>query len=459
MPLSTRGTGGALCVYGRASCSFGTREIALLNSFAAQAAMAIENNRLLQDARHRLEELSTLMEVGQSVISKLDLETVLDRILEHVSRIMEAEVCSLLLVDPQSGELRVAACRGLDPRFADRLRISQGEGVIGAVLRDGEPRAVPDIRRHSDFVYQEVDQDQGLRALLCVPLRTPEEVLGVLNVYRTQAHAWSDAEVKFLSALGTQAAIAIQNATLYQQERQVAQALQKAFVPAHPPSLPGLETGWVYVPAGEQGDVGGDYYDFIPLERERLGFVIADVSGKGIRAATSTAMGKYLLRAYLVENPAPGDVVRRTNNALRRHLQEDMSFLTLFYGLWDPQTHHLTYVNAGHPYPLLWQAGTGRCLSLRTPHTMLLGVLPDQTFLEQRLIVRAGDVLLAYTDGVIEARRGMEQFGLARLEEALPTLVDQPAQAIADAIYARVCEFRDESPADDLTILVVKFGR
>jgi len=375
-----------------------------------------------------------------------------------VSRIMEAEVCSILLVDRQTSELYVAASRGMDSRHVPHLRLPQGEGVIGAVLRDGVPRAIPDIRRNSEFVYQDVGEGQGLRALLCVPLQTAEGVLGVLNVYRTTAHVWTDAQVKFLSALSTQAAIAIQNATLYQQEHQVAQALQKAFVPTRPPATASLEIGRIYVPAVQQGDVGGDYYDFLPLDRGRMGIIIADVSGKGLRAATGTAMGKYILRAYALENPAPCDVVRRTNNALARQFQEDSAFLTLFYGLWDSRMHQLTYVNAGHPYPFLWQREAGQCLPLRSPQTMLLGILPDQPFTEQRVDIQPGDVILAYTDGATEARRGRDQFGMARMEKALRELVDEPAQAIADGVFREVCAFRDDPWADDITILVVKFA-
>lgn len=450
---------GALCVYSRVPRSFSAREIALLNSFAAQAAIVVENQRLLEETQLRLEELQTLLEIGQSIVSKLDLDSVLRRIIENVCRLTEAEVCSILLLDPATGELYVAASHGLDVRHARRLRIAPGEGIIGTVLRDGAPCAVTDIRRHPDYTYQDVSETQGLRAFLCVPLKAGADTLGVLNVYRTVAHTWSDAEVKFLGALGTQAAIAIQNATLYQQERQVARALQQAFVPQRPPSVPGAEIGRIYVPAGEQEEVGGDFYDFIPLDRDRLGIVIADVSGKGLRAATATAMGKYILRAYLLENPMPGEVVRRTNNALWAQLQDEAAFLTLVYALWEPRTRHLTYVNAGHPYPLLWQSATGRCVALHSPQTLLLGILPNQTFSERRLILQPGDVLLAYTDGVTDSRRDGEPFGLVRLQEAFLEVIDQPAQEICDALYQRVCAWRGDSPSsDDTTIVVIRFG-
>ena len=187
----------------------------------------------------------------------------LDRIIEHVSRIMHAQVCSIRWSTAMP-VICTWPSRGPDVRHAGRLRMPYAEGVIGTVLRDGCPRAIADIRRHSEFVYQDITAGQGLRALLCVPLATPTEVLGVLNVYRTTVHQWSDTEIKFLSALATQAAIAIQNATLYQHEQQVAQALQKAFVPARPPAGSAVEIGRVYVPAGEHAQVGGDYYDFIP---------------------------------------------------------------------------------------------------------------------------------------------------------------------------------------------------
>ncbi len=458
VPVTTAGgLQGALCVYGRTARAFGARDLALLKSFATQAAMLIENQCLLHEAHLRAEELGTLLEVGQSVVSKLDLEQVLRQIIQHVSRLLAPEVCSILLLDRHSGALQVAAAQGLEEQAASGLRLPQAEGVIGAVLRDGQTRAVADIRRHPEFVYQEVSEEQRLRAFLCVPLATAKGVLGVLNVYRATAHRWSDAEIKFLSALGTQAAIAIENATLYQEERQVTQALQKAFVPEHRPPTGGLDIGQVYQPAGEHAEVGGDYYDFVPLSGERLGIVIADVSGKGLRAATGTALGKYLLRAYVLEDPAPGQAVQRANRALCAQLEEETTFLSLFYALWDPASRCLTYVNAGHPYPLLWRATQGGCIALRSSATMLLGVVPDQTFAEQQVSIHPGDVLLTYTDGVIEARQGMEQFGMDRLEHLLGELAHEPAQAIADGIYAAMRAFSDGTPSDDVTLVVVKF--
>jgi sigma-B regulation protein RsbU (phosphoserine phosphatase) len=219
-----------------------------------------------------------------------------------------------------------------------------------------------------------------------------------------------------------------------------------------------VEVGRIYLPAGEQGEVGGDYYDFIAVDRKRLGIVIADVSGKGLRAATGTAMGKYTVRAYVLENPRPGEVLVRTNNALLHQWADDTAFLTLFYAVWEPATHHLTWANAGHPYPVLYQKSLGRCIQLRSPHTMLLGVLPNQSFAEERLLIRKGDVLVAYTDGVIEARCGLEQFGMGRIEDVLCETAGQPPQVIADALLRRVADFRDDAWSDDLTILVLKFG-
>ncbi|MDH7568234.1 MAG: GAF domain-containing protein [Armatimonadota bacterium] len=460
VPVPARGAiQGALCVYSRSPRPLGAREVALLSAFAAQAGMVIENQCLLQDAHLRLEQLGTLLEVGQSIVSKLDLDSVLDRIIRHVSRLTDAEVCSILLRDPQSGELYVAASHGMEASHARRLRVPDNEGVIGEVLRDGCPRAVADIRHHTAYVYREVGVHRGLRALLCAPLKRGEEVIGVLNVYRASAHTWSDAEVKFLSALGTQAAIAIQNATRYQQEHHMARALQKAFVPEHPPRIPGLEIGQVYAPAGDQEEVGGDFYDFIPLDGGQLGIVIADVSGKGIRAATATAMGKYLVRAYLLENPSPADVVTRANRALYLQLKEDTGFLTLVYALWEDRQRQLVYVNAGHPYPLLWRRATGEIQALRSPHTMMLGVMPDLSFTEKRVEIHEGDLLLAYTDGVIEARRGHEQFGAARLESALRETAHLPPQAIVDEIYRRVRQFQNNHWKDDVTLLAVRFLR
>ena len=455
VPVTTAGgLQGALCVYGRTARAFGARDLALLKSFATQAAMLIEN-QCLRTRPTCAPRAGHLLEVGQSVVSA-DLEQVLRQIIQHVSRLLAPEVCSILLLDRHSGALQVAAAQGLEEQAASacaRPRPRASSAPCCATARREQWRTSVATRSSST---RRCRRSSACAPSLCVPLATARGA-GVLNVYRATAHRWSDAEIKFLSALGTQAAIAIENATLYQEERQVTQALQKAFVPEHRPPTGGLDIGQVYQPAGEHAEVGGDYYDFVPLSGERLGIVIADVSGKGLRAATGTALGKYLLRAYVLEDPAPGQAVQRANRALCAQLEEETTFLSLFYALWDPASRCLTYVNAGHPYPLLWRATQGGCIALRSSATMLLGVVPDQTFAEQQVSIHPGDVLLTYTDGVIEARQGMEQFGMDRLEHLLGELAHEPAQAIADGIYAAMRAFSDGTPSDDVTLVVVKF--
>ena len=171
--------------------------------------------------------------------------------------------------------------------------------------------------------------------------------------------------------------------------------------------------------------------------------VIADVSGKGLRAATATAMGSTSC-VPMCWNPAPGDAVVRTNHALCHQLQEDGAFLTLFYALWDPRACRLTYVNAGHPHPFLWRRATGECVPLCCPRTMLLGILADAQFAEKSIAIAPGDVLLAFTDGVSESRRGRELFEKSN-RAAFEQVVNQPAQVIADEVYRCACEFRDGS--------------
>jgi sigma-B regulation protein RsbU (phosphoserine phosphatase) len=262
-------------------------------------------------------------------------------------------------------------------------------------------------------------------------------------------------------------------------ELEIAHEIQQGFLPRKFPQVPGVEIAATMQPARE---VGGDFYDVIPLGGERVGVLVADVSGKGVPSALYMALARTLLRAhslsarprYLVDALASAHVkqlmrtgslgalsalgaVRQTNDYLTRHHSEACMFFTLFYAVYDPQSHLLTYVNAGHNPPLLYNTLTGDQCWLQ-PTDIAVGLMPGRPFEAQERQLGSGDILVLYTDGVTEAFNAeREMFGEERLAEVVRTHTAVSAQELMRAIEAEVGVFVGDAPqSDDITLLAMR---
>lgn len=264
-----------------------------------------------------------------------------------------------------------------------------------------------------------------------------------------------------------------------QHDLKVAYNIQQSFLPRDLPPVPGVDLAAFMRPAR---DVGGDFYDAIPLSGGRVGMLIADVSGKGIPAALYMALARTLLRTHslsaqprfltdALENPqirrlmrsgslgalAALDAVRQTNEYLLAHHREPVMFLTLFYAVYDPHSRLLTYVNAGHNPPLLHNAITSQQDWL-SPTDMAIGLMRGRPFEAQEHQLEPGDVLVMYTDGVTEAFNPQrEQFDEDRLSETVTSLAKLPAEAVLKGVVDEVTSHAAETPqSDDLTMFVLR---
>ncbi|MDQ7819275.1 MAG: GAF domain-containing protein [Armatimonadota bacterium] len=215
VPLVTAGRVlGAINVQTTAVWEYTPDQMELLGLIADLAAGAIEKAALYDDMRRQIMELSTLAEVSQTLTSPLYLEDVLRLIVEMAARMLNAATCALMLVDEATGELVTAAVQSAGPAYLNRPRLRVGDGITGLVAREGRPIAVEDVLADPRFVAKDVARQEGLRALLSVPLVVRDRVIGVFNCYRAHPHRFTDAEVKLLTTLANQTALAIENATL-----------------------------------------------------------------------------------------------------------------------------------------------------------------------------------------------------------------------------------------------------
>jgi len=279
--------------------------------------------------------------------------------------------------------------------------------------------------------------------------------------------------LSILSGIAGQAALTVENHRLLEesaeqerirQELEVARRIQTSFLPDCCPPVPGWELAAVWRSARQ---VGGDFYDFIPLPAngprdeagiQRLGLVVADVADKGVPAALFMALSRTLVRTVAIDGRPPALALGRANDLIVADARTDL-FVTLFYAILDSASSEVTYATAGHVPALLVRAASGQVEQLRAPG-MAMGVLPDVVFEERRVQVEPGDLLVFYTDGVTDAMDGGHRtFGRDRLAEIVRAHRHRPAVDVAAAIEEAVDSFAGGAAQyDDLTLLIARRG-
>jgi len=236
-------------------------------------------------------------------------------------------------------------------------------------------------------------------------------------------------------------------------ELEIAKGIQQSFLPEDVPEIEGIELAASNISAWE---VGGAFYDFIPIAKEKWGLVIADVSGKGIPAALFMALSRTLIRASTIGNPTVANAIEKANELIFADSKSSM-FVTLFYAIVDSQKMKLKYINAGHNPPLLFRASTGDVHLLKA-EGIVLGVLEDIRLEEAEIELTRGDVVVLFTDGITDANNEKkEEFGEERLIKVIRENSTLSAQDLMVKIQGEVMAFAGEQPQfDDITLMILK---
>jgi phosphoserine phosphatase RsbU/P len=429
-----------------------------LASLAPILAAAIETALAFRETRSSADQLATLYDIGKETASILDLDELLQRLAEVVKRVIDYEMFGILLLDEETDELvlRKAVSFGSS---REKTRIKVGEGLCGAAARDRQPIVVGDVQQDPRYV----NLIPETRSELVVPLIYKDRVVGVFDLESSVVDRFTEEHVRVLTPLASQVAVALENARLYeelsnreervQHELAIARRVQHGLFPEECPSGPGWEASAHFRPAHE---LGGDLYDFYDLGDGLLGLAVGDVSGKGVPAALYGAFASGSVRGRAFQRRPPGDILAGVNRTLRRRGVEGM-YCTLAFALFDFTQRRVRLANSGLPYPLHFQAATGRCAPVELPG-LPLGVLDGSAYEERVLDLPVGDALVFHTDGVSEASRDGEEYGVARLRAEVERHARLRAPDLGAAILADLESFLgpEASPSDDLTLVVVK---
>ena len=411
-------------------------------------------------AKREVHKLEQLIDATKIVNSTLEIDKLLKNILDTALHIVNGDRGTLYIVDIQKGELWSKIFVG-EERVTIRLPI--GKGIAGFVAATGDTINLEEAYLDPRF-NPAVDKKTGYRTktILCMPLKNKEGVIvGVLQLLNKRSGVFTHDDEQFIRALSIHAAIAIENARLYESEKafqqmreevRLAAKIQLELLPKTMPVLAGYDIAGTSLPAQV---VGGDYFDFIPLDDSRLAICLGDVSGKGLPASLLMANLQATMRGQLLTDCSPKDCISRSNTLLYRSTNSE-KFVTFFYSMLDASTHRLSYSNAGHENPILVSTN-GKVKRLETGG-VVLGIMENYPYEDAVLTLHAGDVVAIYTDGIIEAMNPKnEMFGEERLIEILQESRNLSSEKIIDAVVTAVQKFAAlAAQFDDITMVVVK---
>jgi serine phosphatase RsbU (regulator of sigma subunit) len=442
-------------------------ERTLLASLAAQLAVAVQNALLHEQAtelggalssalaseREAARRLGALYEISRSFAQSLSLETTLDALVKTVVDVLAVDAAVIRTPAERSDTMVARAVHVADERVTDAIR---------AVLEFPQPRT----RRSAAAILLDPTTaarlggshgllvpflERGSTAAV-LPIESASEVLALLTIVSLDAERpITEQTIATATTIATQAALAIDNARLYQQQKEFAETIQRALLPRQRPSVAGLDLGAVYESAARV-DVGGDVYDFVELPDDRLAIVVGDVTGHGIDATADMAMAKFVFRSLAREHVEPGDFLTHANDVVAREIERG-KFITMTYLSVDGGGR-LACASAGHPMPRL-VLPNGRVEELAC-RGLALGIDSGQRYDEICAALAPGAAVVLYTDGVIEARAGGELYGVERLDALLAERRGLGAQRLAEAVLADCRAFAGGELADDCAVVVVK---
>jgi len=408
--------------------------------------------RSLNPIRDQVDGLLKLEKAAKKINSILDLDQLIDKVVNDIAISFGCLEANIYLRDVHGIDMILTGIHGCTLYGkGQRLRIGK-DGMVGYVAATGQLRYAPDVSKDPYYVACQ----PAVRSEVAIPLEADGQVIGVFSASHHDLNAFPNQQIRLLQSLCSHVAVAVQNAQLFQQERQEkehlrneareARLIQEALFPKDCPYVPGFAISGLSCAAGA---VGGDWYDFIDLDDGRWGLVLADVSGKGTAAALLMSATRGMLRSLAGACSTPAEVLTKLNRLMVQDFPS-ARFVTMVYAVLDPTSRTLTFTNAGHLPPLLVDSSGSRFLD--TQEGMPLG-LSFGVFSETTVHLEKGSQLILYSDGITEAANAEdEEYGQARLKKHFVEL-----DACAESILQDVRSF--SAPAalyDDATVIVVK---
>ena len=440
---------------------FTAQRVRLLGGIADQMSTAIESALLFQSQQEEGWVSAALLQVAEAVVSQPTLEAGLETVARLIPMLVGIEKVAIFQTDDGRSAAQVFHARqvmGLGREAASRARqlpVPVHELNIEAASETASPLFELTLPESIARAFE-------MQVAMIWPLKTRGDLLGALMVEHVPMLG---RRLSILDGIAQQLAMAMENGRLtrelamqqrLERELELGRDIQASFLPDACPAFPNWEVCSYWHVARQ---VGGDFYDFIPLPpdkgRTRLGIVIADVADKGVPAALFMALSRTLLRTVAINRVEPGITLARTNQLIMADARSNQ-FVTVFYGVWEPDSGRFCYATGGHNLPV-WVSANGE-VHILPGRGAALGVFDEARYQEQETLFQPGDVMLLYTDGLTDAINvESEEFGLNRVREIVAGARHQSAADILDTLAASVKSHAGAMEAfDDLTMVAIK---
>ncbi len=446
----------------RSDVALGGVRAGILTTFGIHAAAALANaaahsaaERYSETLENWLKDLSTVMLVTDAISPSLTLDETLEALARETARALQAELCAIFVPD-RSGALVVKGCSDPEREALSKLRLGLKDTDTGRAFAERQTVTCRDTARSRFAATRKVTSQLGMRALLSTPLLVEDRPIGAITVYSEKPRRFGEREMRLLTQIGLHTAVIVRNASLYTREFSIAETLQSSLISEAPDEHQGLRFASRYIPAWDEAKVGGDFFDVTMLPNGKVGVVIGDVSGKGLQAAIHLAACKYMMKPLMFASPDdPAAVLSDLNSALNYYFEMSF-FVTIFYGVIDPEEGVLEYANAGHVPGLLLTDG-GKVHSSLGSTGIPAGSGYGCRYGSQRIRVSPRDILLLYTDGVIDAITEEGPLGIEGLHSMAFEAAATRASDLVDFIGARLAGAPQVTQSDDIALLAVSF--
>ena len=430
----------------------------LLTLFASRIAAGIENARLYTRVSRQARQLTLLTEISRELTSILNVDELLKRIADLVTRIIDYQMFSILLLDKTGSVLQ----HRFSLRFRENVQLKHevplGVGLVGYAAKHGQAVLVPDVSKDQRYI----PANRETRSELCIPLIYKDKVIGVLDIEHTRRGYFTEDHVRIMTTLAAQVAIAIENATLYEQiarqeqrleqDLALARELQFRLMPQKLPLFRNAEVASRFAPARQ---VGGDSYDFLKYSGQGVtGILVGDVSGKGAPAAIYAALVSGIARSHAGEEPSAAGMLEAINLSLSERPIEGQ-YVSMIYAIWDDNQRLLQIANSGLPRPIHYHAGRIEAIQATG---LPIGLFNNATYDELNLRGHPGDVFLFFSDGILDATSSKgDLFGRHRLEKIIRDKAHRSAEELVDTVFTAVSAHAESVEAfDDQTIVALK---
>jgi len=415
-------------------------------------------------------KLETLLNISRSLGAEVQLDRLLTLMVAEVTDAMEAERSTLFLVDRANPEQLVSrVAEGVGSR---EIRVHIGNGIAGATAATRQTINIPDAYNDARF-NPAFDKTSGFRTRSILSLPIIEQggrLVGVVQVLNKKSGGvFTSQDEQFLMAICVHLGIAIERAAMVEaylqtqivtKSLELAREIQMGLIPKDFPALPEFPEIDIFATMIPALDVGGDLYDFFPLDRDRICFIIGDVSDKGIPAALFMAMTRTAFKMAALASPESIErILSRVNQFLCESNPQQM-FVTALAGILDLRTGHIDYADAGHEPPFILRPD-GSVVKVDKVGGIVLGFMPSHEYSSGTMQLEAGDTLVLYTDGVTEAMNPKHQlFGADAIETALLGTGPEPdSQRVVNKLLEDMHAFvSGAQQSDDITALMIRFA-